>query len=88
MKTCHFLSVNERWSRELSAHNFFKILKRHVNNMIRSNNVDYKNIYGKGKHLEFLSKIEEENKNFGRLLKITEFANNSYRAGISEHDTL
>lgn len=56
--------------------------------MIRSNNVDYKNIYGKGKHLEFLSKIEEKNKNFGRLLKITEFANNSYRAGISEHDTL
>lgn len=56
--------------------------------MISSNNVYYKNIYRKGKHLEFSSKIKEEDKNFGGLLKITEFTNNSYRAGISEHDTL
>lgn len=37
--------------------------------MIRSNNVDYKNIHGKGKHVEFSSKIEEEDEIFGRLLK-------------------
>lgn len=36
--------------------------------MIRSNNVDYKNIHGE-KHLEFSSEIEEENEIFGRLLR-------------------
>lgn len=37
--------------------------------MIRSSNVDDKNIHGKGKHVEFSSKIEEEDEIFGRLLK-------------------